>query len=293
MKPTYHVSFEKVCRLLQITIPVQDYYLVSRHRIYSELREDSDIVDFYWRRLPEYLIAHCPLCEKEYKTIADTHGIDTWLVNSLNYRDVFTSIFQPERCRHFICVNTSVNLNGNFPTEVKSFQNHNFDIPIFNPELLPDDMRSAAVIHSLPICRIEAGQYVPRYSVYMISYFAEHANEAYHRAMKIKYPPSEEIDDGYHPGGPFGFRSPYRPSELKNLKRWVKARKLYWLDLDDPALPLRTGDVEKFPYHGIKGFGTPYTYWKRERPDHWWQRLRWHPDGEIWDYGRLLAKPDW
>ena len=74
---------------------------------------------------------------------------------------------------------------------------------------------------------------------------------------------------------------------------WVKKGKLHWLDLDDPALPLKSGPVSDFPYAGIQGFGRKYIYRKRPKPRWRWLDRHWHPDGEIRSYplNELLARP--
>jgi hypothetical protein len=38
-----------------------------------------------------------------------------------------------------------------------------------------------------------------------------------------------------------------------NLRQWVSAGQLFWVDGDDPALGIRTHDIEAFPYGDIRG----------------------------------------
>jgi len=104
-----------------------------------------------------------------------------------------------------------------------------------------------AVIHALPVCRIENDSFVPRYTLFMVSYFSIQPKEAYDAVIKfnLKY-----TDEPYIPS-PFlgGCSDDYG----EDLPRWVSAGQLFWVDGNDPALNLRTHDTEAFPYGGIIG----------------------------------------
>ncbi|MGE0085426.1 MAG: hypothetical protein AB7S75_13510 [Desulfococcaceae bacterium] len=43
-----------------------------------------------------------------------------------------------------------------------------------------------------------------------------------------------------------------------DLPYWVKQGKLFWLESDNPGLPLKKGTVEEFPYGNISGRRWPY-----------------------------------
>lgn len=284
-----------------ITFTVDDYqqviqkYQLPRMSLFEDLELDT-----YWRRLPNYIIARCPFCNKEYVSLIDTHSIFEWWTGVESHKSVFTSSYQTIGCSHFVAVQTFLNLNGLFPFERNYFSNKCGDVPIITPELFFKDLRTHAVIHSLPICRIEGKEFVPRYTIYTITYYSENSESAYDRAMDIKYPPELmkqqlELDDGYSPGYLFSSSTRARLQPLvRDLRSWVLKGNLFWLDLHDPNLPL-SNNLEAFPYQNIQGFGEPFIYRKRPKPRWWWQQKNWHPDGEIWDESerKILARPNW
>jgi hypothetical protein len=104
-----------------------------------------------------------------------------------------------------------------------------------------------AVLHSLPICRPENGKFIPRYTLYLITYFSEDPKSAYDSLIGYNVPYVE-------PGTIVAFILPQKGSEhWWDLSRWVSAGQLYWVDVQGAQLSLATSDVEKFPYKGITG----------------------------------------
>lgn len=263
-----------------------------------------DTEESYLQRLPWYLIARCPLCGAEYRSVADTHGLYEWDNYSSYYQEVFSYEHQSIGCDHFIGVHTFVNLNGNFPTETYD-SGSTLDVPRITPELLLDEYGTGAVIHSLPICRLQGEEFVPTYSVYTLTYFAEQPRVVYKKALNILYPPEPiKPGDDFDPGELWTNWSRLHPEEVcRDLPYWVERGKLHWLDLDQADLPLQSASVSEFPYANIQGFGRRYAYIKRRKPKaEWWYRIwtpprdrYWHPDGIISESvtDELLAYPDW
>jgi len=216
----------------------------------------------YLEKLPAYVIARCPFCQMEYKTILNTY--------TLGYGEVSGSGDQfghplNERCAHFLAIHAFLNLNGLFPLErSKSFRN-DYDVPFISPLFLPEEVPSYAVMHSLPKCHIEDGQFVPRYYLYTLTYFVPEDYVSWitirgvpqklrrgiitdRRALEAKANNLHWEEFLYFP-----FQARKHP-EWWDLPLWVKKGKLLWLDPHSPNLELKSGPVENFPYANIQGF---------------------------------------
>ncbi|MCL4301448.1 MAG: hypothetical protein KJ077_37455 [Anaerolineae bacterium] len=196
----------------------------------------------YWDNIPTYLIARCPLCNSSYTSQLDTYSLKYW-TRPEHGMEVFSSFAQKIGCNHFVRTHDFINLNGLQPTELEDQKTFGVEVPYVHPFWLPDDIPSYAVMHALPICRPEGQQFVPRYSLYIITYYSNNPDEMLNRrwqaarAWSTLLPPENFSDQ----------------AEIFDLARWVRARKLQWLDPLDPDLPLRTRPVELFPYLNIKG----------------------------------------
>lgn len=282
----YHSSFQYSLWQLQFTFTPEAYHaLFSRYISSWEWLSTDTEIDTYWAKLPTYLIARCPICGTEYYNRADTHSYFFWRnTTPETSRSAFPHPENAIPCRHFVGVQRFVNLNKHLPVEINYGNNMNGDIPVMTPELVEHDSEASAVIHSLPICRIENNQFVPKYSVYLLSYFAPSPSVARH-ALLSRYPATP--GDGYPMFCVSGNHS--QEPRIIDLLYWVERKKLLWLDLHDQTLPLRSAPLSDFPYAGISGFGTPWIYRKTPKP-RWggWIR-RWSPNGEIRDWrGRRL-----
>lgn len=193
----------------------------------------------YLQRLPTYVIARCPLCNATYSARLDTYSLGEWY-KPCHGRSVFSERAQEINCSHFVAAHHFVNLNGVMPTE-HHYKSLGCEVPYAIPVFLPDDIESYAVMHALPICRVEGGRFIPRYSVYMITYYSEEPSTLMERHWKISSSECILIGVGL-----------LRRSSWK-LTKWVRSGKLQWLDPNAPDLPLRTGPVEAFPYVNIQG----------------------------------------
>lgn len=217
--------------------------------------------DQYWEIVPHYLLARCPLCGKEYIAQLDTCSLKRWRRSLYDGTCVFEIRRQEIGCNHFVLVHYFLNFNGQIPAEIPYFEN-NSEAPYVVPRLLedvdwpaipqfePEPLEPHAVMHALPICRIENRQFVPRYSLYTITYFAwnpEPVNAYYYKLRDFQAT----------------FPTPLRRDADRDLwwdlGYWVERKKLWWLDADDPELPLRHFP-EPFPYGNIQGLRHRMTY---------------------------------
>jgi len=164
-------------------------------------------------------------------------------------------------CTHFVGVQTFLNLNKVVPNELDYFSNESeSEVPFVIPDFLPDDIESYVVMHSLPICRIEENQFVPRYAMYMLTYYS--ARPHWLRERFTERYRGGGGGEGYFLVWEYAVSQTKRLSEAWNLAMWVGKRKLLWLDLEEFDLPLRNGPVADFPYSNIEGMRWSYTYRK-------------------------------
>jgi hypothetical protein len=272
---------------LQITFGTAEYL-----PFFEDFRAAKHRSDEFMLRLPNYPVARCPLCGASYHARIDTHSLRSLgRIPSNPPEYVYSPKHQTIGCSHFVAVTSFVNLNGVLPEEFSLWSCQMGDVPVITPAFLPDDLPAAAVIHSLPVCRIEDDAFVPRYSLYMITYFAGDPAEAWKRRRAemdaIAATQAEDGNDEWHPVA-YVYSSRTRRSipEIGDLPLWVQRKKLYWLDLRSPDLPLCQAPAEDFPYAQIRGFGQYYVY---SRNGNWpWDKWR-YPHGRILsvDYSRL------
>jgi hypothetical protein len=261
---------EGVNRHLQITFTVPEFQSIAQKPQYRHVGEFAPhrAGIEYWGQLPVYLIARCPLCDTLYEERLDTHYLGGWSPDPYLWKSVYIykgTVERKElgeedelrciRCPHFVAVQHFINLHGVLPKEVQYFSNQS-EVPFVMPEFLSGDIESYAVMHSLPICRIESDRFVPRYSVYLMTYYATKPHELRKRRMA-----EAKKHDPMH----FPMMEVWRGVELAeawDLASWVAKGKLLWLDLDQPDLPLKAGPVDDFPYGNIEGIRKTYRYHK-------------------------------
>ncbi len=261
---------QAVIRHLQVTFTVTEFQSLAQRPEYQRVGDFAPhrAGAEYWGRLPVYLIARCPLCGARYEERLDTHYLGGWYPDPYSWKFVYTDKETVERkglgeedrqrctrCPHFVAVQHFINLHGVLPKELKAFSNQS-EVPFVMPDFLPDDIESYAVMHSLPICRIEKDRFAPRYSVYLLTYYSTRPHELRERRMAqaVRHDPMH-----------FPMLDPWRGVELAeawDLPSWVEKGKLLWLDLEQPDLPLKAGPVEDFPYGNIEGIRKTYMYRK-------------------------------
>lgn len=222
----------------------------------------------YRRRLPIHLLAQCPYCGSRILQPVDSfslvgfygffnaaelyHGSSAWVVSQS----------PRHRCKHAVVADFSVNLNGLTPDDLPNWMVRMKSLGLDSSPLLVVWLlvarRTSAVIHALPIGRLDDPEPVHRYTAYFVTYFAGDDTNLHAEEMWVS-------DDVGRPavGG----------AEVDDdLVKWVEARRLFWLDPNDPEHPLARGPVEAFPYADVQPKGWykieggemkgPYPYYR-------------------------------
>jgi len=251
--------------LLKVKLTPAEYQAITANLV--DVEPPSRATD-YWRGIPDYLVARCPLCNATYTAKLDTYSLKYWL-QPIYGRAIFRRHAQAINCSHFVVVHHFINLNGVMPTELE-YKTLGCEVPHVIPVFVPDDVESYTVMHALPICRVEGGRFVPRYSLYMITYYSEDPALLIKRRWQIS---SSEVM--------FVSRGLVK-KESWDLPRWVRAGKLQWLDPESLGLPLRTGPVEAFPYVNIQGHKENTNIYRNGKWQDWsfLGRLKWLIRGE-------------
>ncbi len=210
----------------------------------------------YSQSLPTYLLARCPICQGRYMARLDTYSLFHWSTASTG-ECVFDCNYQNTGCRHFVGVHHFINLNGfKKPDEYRVLPIAP-EVPHVIPKLLVSEgdpahhkqassfVDSVAVIHALPICQIENNRFVPRYSLYTITYYSRNATVMQRALGEVRN----------LPGGIIALHDLVLVAEEQwwDLPYWVERHLLWWLDPNDSNLPLRHGAVDLFPYGNIRG----------------------------------------
>lgn len=294
-------SFAAVSQLLQLRASAQEYVRIVRELRSRKLTptqgdwprsEDDVLIKEYGGILPLYIIARCPFCEHTLQELVDTYSLVFWQPEPLRDWSISHYSEMSTQCAHRVGSQTFVNLRGNLPVDLlPQFGKHTFscpngDIPFLLDDWLPDDIPSAAVIHSLPICSLEDYHFVATYQVFAVTYFS--ANPRVIRQRRLDNYPYPGLERGPQLDWPDSLKT---HPDRKELLQWAKRRKLYWLDLEDAALPLRTGE-SSFPYDNIVGYEASYVYYDPplEFPRlMFWKRQKMREDGHI----MLDVAQDW
>ncbi|MCE7984856.1 MAG: hypothetical protein DYG89_27095 [Caldilinea sp. CFX5] len=273
-----HLSFYFTLPHLQITFAVDEYRsLLRRHKDMPIFAWEQE----YWAHLPEYVVARCPICHASYTAKLDTHQLETMTGHHTKTESIYRSKHQNTGCKHFVGVTTYANLNGLLPTEYSLWSNWMGDVPVITPTFLPDDVKSYAVLHCLPACRLKGDTFSPCYSIYILTYYAEDPGVLWARRkaeMTAIVQASPGVDLFGHIAILYTSDTLRTHPHLGQLHEWVASGKLCWLDLHSRHLPLRHGPVEDFPYHKIQGYERSFTYYRNG----WLPWHRWlHKDGLV------------
>lgn len=248
---------ERTSRHLMVTLTPEEHkalwdrYLTSGGVHYTP---DDDELTF-WEALPEYLIARCPFCGASYAERMDTHSLASWL-SGLEGCVYWSGAHQRVGCRHFTGVQRFINLSNFTPAELTYFEGDS-EVPYVMPLFLPDDPISYAVMHCLPICRVEEGKFVPRYSLFILTYYSKNPDELLRRRLKDI---EEFCGDDPDCRVPIMYTWREASREAWDLPLWLSRGKLWWLDIDRDDLPLKSGPAEAFPYGNIHGIRREFTY---------------------------------
>lgn len=236
--------------------------------------KNPPIGDAYWQVVPLYTYAICPICRHEYREPADTYSLGGWGP----YPDLMPALYvipseYPTNppCAHFLGIHAFLNLHGHLPTEVDYLSNRTGEVPYLTPWFFPDDIESYAVLHALPICRLEAEQFVPRYTIFSLTYFSQQPKEVLqrHYAEEAEY---AKGDPEYY--GTTVCPAPIYPVRLDealyDLSAWAARGQLGWLDFTRADTPLRIGAGLQLPetYRNIQGNRNIYV-WRKGKMHPW------------------------
>lgn len=249
--------FARLTKQLQIALSPEEYVALKEpfkrpsgvYRMPMGRDEDGESWDF-WEAMPEYLIARCPLCGAEYTERLNTYSVEDWHPSYTTGYVYSGGYWQHVGCDHYTGVESWIHFNNVEPTELSAFSEDG-EVPSVLPLFLPDEPVSRAVMHSLPICRVEEGQFVPRYALFMITYYSTDPRLLHARNAERwkRWSPDGALQPMY------GFQRDW------DLLKWVTAGKLCWLDLDQDDPPLQSGPMEAFPYAGIEGRKRTFRYY--------------------------------
>lgn len=217
--------------LLKTELSVKEYLGFAKHAFRPE-----NLI-----RLPRYVVAICPYCKEENIDHLNTYSAAGW---DKGYGGQAFALGGSTHCKHFAFTQPFIHFHDIWPEEANGQLGP--EVPYVIGHLL-ESGQCLGVMHALPICRPENGKFVPRYTLYMITYFSQDPKSAYDSLIGFNVPHVE-------PGIIVAFILPQKGSEhWWDLSRWVSAGQLYWVDTKGSQLSLVTSDLEKFPYKGITG----------------------------------------
>ncbi len=205
----------------------------------------------YRRRLPIHLLARCPYCGSRILRPMDTFSLIGYYpffnVAELYHGGVEWRTGRPPRktCKHAVVADFSIHLNGLTPDDLAKWVGRARSLRLSSEPIvlvwLLIAKQTSAVIHALPVGRLDDPEPIHRYTAYFITYFASDETNLYSEAMWVP------TDVGLPATGAV---------EIDNdVVKWVKAGRLLWLDPTDPDHPLVRGPVEAFPYANIQPKG--------------------------------------
>jgi len=239
-------------------------------------RGDADAE--YWQIIPTYTYACCPVCHTQYSEPADTYSILGWASYNFSLKNLYVLTGHDptkEPCPHFLGMHVFLNLHDEQPTEIKYMKNNTGEVPYITPWNFPEDLESYAVLHALPICRIEDNEFVPRYTVFILTYFNRDLESLFrHFAAEAKAKGVKD-DPEYYPATvwPPGTVDTKQYNEsLYDLAEWAERGQLGWLDVTKPDTPLCLGTGMQLPemYQRIEGKRWRYAWDKGHiQPRRW------------------------
>jgi hypothetical protein len=224
----------------------------------------------YRTRLPVYLLARCPFCGGVVREAIDTYSLNGlvthgWCGTGPDGLGWWGNGSYQAECEHVRIVAYCISLGDLVPDDVFYDVSLGPEVPYVMQEPLraPD---STVVLRALPVGRFDDDQPQHRYTAYFMSYFVV-SEEALWEALRewqdygmVRYDEHLDFD----------------------LRPYIERGQLYWLDPDDPDLPLRNQPVGACPYLDLPGSRNPWrkipgdalSYTLR-RVRGWWQRLKW------------------
>ncbi|MFL7793211.1 MAG: pentapeptide repeat-containing protein [Anaerolineae bacterium] len=219
-----------------------------------------ELPPLYQSNLPVYVLARCPICGGRVSEPVDTFslsGLGWWLSEPSGFgwlgrrisqaRNLDALMVQREggpsyrsECGHARAVTYGVNLHGIIPDDVR--MTGYIVIGSERPGVLRPFMErqgSHAVIHALPVGRLDDVVWQPRYTAYFVCYFTEDAD-----AFEESLAPQDWYSDK--------FVWPYDQMDY-DLVPWLDEGKLFWMGPEVEGHPLRQGPASEFPYGNVDG----------------------------------------
>jgi hypothetical protein len=200
----------------------------------------------------------------QYCEPADTYSLAAWNAHEILHQTLFVyeQYPRPTPCAHFMGIHKFINLHDQVPTEKDYFANHTGEVPYLTPWFFPEDIKTQAVLHALPICRVDRDRFVPSYTVFSLTYFSQKPREVLRRHFQAEAKNLKD-DPDYHPPT---VHPPWGGDQLYDLAQWAQQGKLGWLDVTQLGLPLRLGQGAELPtmYRQIAGSRRVYT-WRNGR----------------------------
>ena len=207
----------------------------------------------YWQRLPIHLVAQCPYCGSYVLQPIDSfsfmgfyHRLD---IRNLYYgRDWMSGHPPRQRCQHALLAMVSVNLNGLLPNDLPQWAlrvkwgggGREFDAAPYVMVWPLIARRTSAVVHALPIGRLDDPEPIHRYTAYFVTYFVGDESNLYTNEMWVPNDLGEPATGGVQID--------------TDLLKWVRAGRLYWMDPEDTSRLVK-GPAEEFPYANIQPQG--------------------------------------
>jgi cytohesin len=224
-------------------------------------RAQIELPKVYRSKLPTYLLARCPICGGRVHEAVDTFSLSGpgwWLSESRgfgwygrqikmpvdgkmppNHRNRLSEPSYQTECDHVQAVTYNVNLNNVFPDDVSPLGY--VIIGSEPPQVLRPFMEqsgSYAVIHAMPVGRLDDETWQPWYTVYFSTYFHE---KPYTLQQALGGDPADLVH----------FFWPHHKLDF-NLQPWLEKGQLYWLDPATPDFSLAQ-PPKPFPYPDVPG----------------------------------------
>lgn len=226
--------------------------LKNSEKIHEFLGQIEPLCHEYRSRLPTYLLARCPICGGRVHEPIDIFSLNGigwhtpnrgfgWFgivpVASSEGTRPQDDVSYDAECSHVEIVSVMFNLNGIQPNNVTQEVWIGSERPFVMSPIL-DLERTFAVIRSIPVGRYDDLEPQSHYTAYFVSYFTDNDSNVFDNVMQPAYEAYGRI---LYDWADYG------------LMKWVRRGKLYWLDKNDPDLPLRNRPIDDFPYGAVKG----------------------------------------
>lgn len=219
--------------------------------------EDPALID-YIMLLPIYKYAECPICGAGCYEPIDTYSLRPALRYELGHFSIYhQSYLVDPPCAHYAGVHSIVNYHNIFPHEIDEVRGYS-EVPYVSGQLVNGVDEAYAVLHALPVCEITEDQFVPRFTLFMMTYFAVDVAPIYEKHYAEEYRGNEN-DPEFFPYNLVSFNCKF------DLEALAKKGLLGWLDFNDEEdLPLVIGKGAKLPdiYRNIEGEKRNF-HWKR------------------------------